>query len=1178
MSNPGKFVLDFVGNVAKGIAGPVIGTGEDLGTDIYNEAHGTNLTPQQRAQQMAGPLGAVGRAGQDVSQATGTARNLASNIAGTAVLAAGGAIGKTAASGLGAEGAAEGAGLGAKVAAGAAKGAVEGAAVGGSFGAAQGVGSANSPGKFGLDFIQGAGEGAAFGGAVGGAVPALKPVKPMTEAGATTLFTGGGDIAKPSDNFQPEDLQKMAESDDPKAVAKQLEPVTGKVLAQEIAPAIVKTNDPNVAANIIDRSVNNKLTPGGLETPQAPSLPQGPPPPTPTDNINTPQQVEGQASAAIANEPSLLAQTSALPDQTAEERQAELDASANAHMQKVKEFQNRPQPTPEDESLFSTAPQDFMHGPNDEPAAQSKIGDLGVITKMTDILNSGGTVDEALKHYMDNTPGANYQDAYKAVNDLREQSPESLNQSKINQTLNPRYEEGRNLVASPVGAADNDSVMTKTRMAHNAIMREGAKAVVEVRQLDSHDLQLMDAARDKTPEQVANAAHSTANDSAQFLKAWQATTNYDNLAQGIGSGGLEQQVAFRQNHLLTRYTTAGEDTGALSRQASAQERIRPGYGTGRTNEGQPRFDNFLQDLEHDVQVKSNDIGQLTFSKSLGEAYPAQVAQGNLPGGYKQINLPFAKGISLPSDIADELNKRAVNPATGALKGYDTLNSALKSLKLGGGLFHGLSVLGSFGGQQIASGKALTNPGAIGNVMKATFSDKAMTAQMSQLDQQGVLRAADRLGLEYNRFGVSADVGGTGKINNLPFLKQIHQSIFGRQIPMMKLLTLQQKLQDAGIDPKNMSDEDIQYGTKMAKELNQNYGGMNRMIQGLTPNQFRVVSRALLATDYTEGQLKTLGDAFTKGGADGKLAREVVAGKALLWGGIATAAGAAGGEFQGMSPKQVAEDIAMKAINPSFQFGQNTIGLPETQLSEFTKPIVGSIKNASQGANAANPIKDFFSARLAGVPALGEEIASNRTYSGNALRGTDYYGRPISDKQTAANLASTVAPIPLSQTAQTATGGQSLGAAIGNTLGLNVKPTYPASYAPIAGQTYIQELEQTPGVSSTKITQTTKFYDLLEQNARNKTKITTQVQKAIQAGNTQKAQQIVQNYNQKLISTLMPWAKQGGTQYLDSTMLQSLQSAELTPGKASENIPYIRKTNPTSIGAPIPALASSPTNQ
>lgn len=1118
MSNPAKFVLDFVGNVAKGVAVPVIGTGEDIGTDIYNEAHGTHLTPQQRAQQMSGPLGAVGRAGQDVSQATGTARNLAGNVAGTAALGFGGEIGGAVAEKVGAEGVGgldEGASLGAKVAAGATKGAVEGATVGGSLGAAQGVGSANSPGKFGLDFVQGAAEGAAFGGAVGGAVPAIANRAPLNEYG----FIGGSHkIPKPSDNFQPEDLQKMADSEDPKAIQKQLEPVTGKVVAQEIAPAIAKSNDPNVAANIIDRSVNSKLTPDGLETPNPSPAPAPLPVATPVTDINTPQQVAGQASQAEAN---------------------------------------------------------FINAPDEEGPVASKVTKASTMSGMNDILNTGGTVDEALNHYMENTPGSNYGDAQDAFATLRGQNPDSLNQGNINSVLNPRYEEGKNLVASPVTARDTDSVSTKTRMAHNAIMREGAKAIVEVRQLDSHDMQLMDAARDKTPEQVADAANSTAHDPAQFLKAWQSTTNYDNLAQGIGSGGLGQDVAFRQNHLLTKYNALPDEEGFTpSPEGSAQQALRPGYAQGRNGGGTPRFDDFLQDLEHDVQTKSSNIGQLTFSKSLGEAFPDQVAQGNLPAGYRQVNLPFAKGVSLPSDVADKLNKRAIDPATGALKDYDTLNSAIKSLKLGGGAFHGLNVLGSFGGQQIASGKAFTDPSAIGNVMKATFSDKAMSTQMNQLDKDGVLRAADRLGLEYNRFGVSADVGGTGKINNLPFLKQAHEAIFGRQIPMMKVLTLQQKLQDAGIDPKNMSDEDIQNGTKLAKQLNQNYGGMNRMIQGLTPNQFKVVSRALLATDYTEGQLKTLGNAFTKGGADGKLAREVVAGKALLWGGIATAGGAAGGEFKGMNPKQVAEDIAMKAVNPSFQFGSNTIGLPETQLSEFTKPVAGSIKNAQEGANATNPLKDFFTARAAAIPALGEEVLSNRTFSGQALHGTDYYGRPIPGKTVAANIASTLAPIPLSQTAQTATGQQSLGAAIGNEAGLNVKPTYPASYAPIAGQTYIQELEQTPGVTPAKITQTTKFYDLLEQTARNKSKVTTQVQTAIQSGNRQKADQIIQSYNQKLIQRLMPWASQGGKQYLDSTMLQSLQSAVLTPDKAAEDIPYLKKTNPTSIGAPIPALATN----
>ena len=1027
-----------------------------------------------------------------------------------------------------------------KVAGGAAQTAVGGAAVGAAQGVAQGV--ANTKQKLNaknltLDFLQGAESGAQQGaefGSLAGATGANRSFnRGLGENGPVGAIGGMLKKAAKPGLVDDDTAAELAKETDSAKIEKKLEPTTGPVVAKDVAPAVAMTNDPNVAKNIINNDIQDKLSPATPPEPETP-IPQ----PTATDNVTSPQGVS-------AEEQSL--------------------------------YDSQPQNIPEQKPL-----REFMNAPGEEPSGTSSVSHLQTLQEMGDILQNGGTVDEALAHYMDKH-NADYGTAQDAFGELR--NSQGFKNGDINAGLNPRYEEGKDLVGSKIPAGDVDSVMTKTRMAHNAIMREGTKAIVEVRQLAPEDLQLMDEARDKTPEQVGQLA-TRAKDPAQFLRAYQATKNYDDYAQGIGSGGLGQDVAYRQNHLLSKYMMSPEEEALQSQaedelekppenQGRAQQPTRPGYAMGRNGGGIPRNENFLQDLEQDVGVKSQHIAQLTFAKSLGEAFPDQVAQGNLPNGYSQVKLPFAKGISLPNDIADELNKRAPVTTSGALKGYDTVNSALKNLKLGGGLFHSVNVAGTFIGQQIASGKLFTHPEDAAEVLKSTFSPEAMKDKMSELDNQGMLRAADRLGLEYNKFGVQADVGGHGKLDNIPILKQIHESTFGRQIPMMKMLTLQQKLADAGIDPKNMSDEDIQTGTKIAKEINQNYGGINRMIQGLTPGQFKTMSRVLLATDYTEGQLRTLTDAFSKGGAEGRLAREAVIGKALLFAGVATAAGALGGEFKGQTPKQIAGDILMKTINPDFQFGGYTVGLPETQLSEFAKPVAESIANAHKGDNAANPFKDFLTARLAAVPSEAEQLATNRNFQGNPLHGTDYFGRPISGAQTVANLVSGLVPIPASEAAQTATGQQNVAEGIANTAGLNVKPTYPTSYAPIAGQTYISELEKTPGVSKKQIAADTEFFDLLEQGVHNKNKVLNQMEAAIAKHNPKKADQLMNSYNQNLLQSLLPWQKSGGTVYLDTTMLQLLKTAQITYKKANENVAYDVKTNPTAYGVPISALAQTP---
>jgi hypothetical protein len=989
-------------------------------------------------------------------------------------------------------------------------------------------------------------------------------------------------------SISDETAASLAKETDSGKVEKQLTPTTGPVVAKDVAPAVAMTNDPNVAKNIVANDLSEKTAPaepdlskytddqlhkmgfnvpGGMDAKtaayiptedingnptqpysyneQLPGMEQGTPPasipePTATDNINTPQTVS-------AEEESL--------------------------------YNSQPENIPEQKPL-----REFMNAPGEEAKGVSGVSHLQTLQEMHAILQNSGIAGDALAHYMEKNPGATYTDAQDALSELR--NSEGFENGKLNSSLNPRYEEGRELVGSKIPEGDTNSVMTKTRMAHNAIMREGTKAIIETRKLGSDDLSLMDEARDKTPQQVGELADK-AKDPAQFLRAYQAVKNYDDFAQGIGSGGLGQDVAYRQNHLLSKYMMSPEDEAKQSQldlpegeeqptnQGRAKQPTRPGYAQGRNGGGIPQNENFLQDLEQDVGVKSQHIAQLTFSKSLGEAFPDQVAQGNLPAGYSQVKLPFAKGVSVPNDIADELNSRAPVNTKGLLKGYDTINSVMKNLKLGGGLFHSVNVAGTFIGQQIASGKLFSHPQDAASVIKATFSDDAMDDKMSELDKQGMLRASDRLGLEYNKFGVQADIGSTSKLDNIPLLKQIHESTFGRQIPMMKLLTLQQKLTDAGIDPKNMSDEDIKTGTKLAKEINNNYGGINRMIQGLTPGQFKVASRVLLATDYTEGQLKTLADAFSKGGVDGRLAREAVIGKALLFAGVATAAGALGGEFKGQTSKQIAGDIIYKTINPKFQFGGYTVGLPETQLSEFAKPVAESIADAKNGDNASGPLKDFLTARLAALPSEANQLATNRNYEGNPIHGTDYYGRPISTGQTIANTLSGLVPIPASEAAQTATGQQSIGESIANTAGLETNPTYPLSYAPVAGQTYIQELEQTPGVPKQQISKDTMFFNLLEKGSHGKDTVIQQAEAAIAQKKPQVADKIISNYNQKLLESLLPWQKSGGTVYLDTTMLSLLKTAEITYKKANENVAYDVKTNPTAYGVPIAALAQTP---
>lgn len=1022
---------------------------------------------------------------------------------------------------------------GGKVAGGLAKGAVEGATIGGPQGVAQGATSTQplNAKNLSLDFIQGAGEGAALGGAVGAAVPAVQSAQPLNEAGGLN-----NQIPKPSDQFAPEDLQKMADSKTTDfQIQKQLEPVTGKVVAQEIAPAIGKATDPNAVANIIDNSVNKKVAPAVPDVPPA-STPL--PAPTPVSDINTPDQVAGQASA---------------------EEQSLVDSGQKLEPK-------------------------FLNTPGEEPPMPSQTSKAGAMQGMTDILNSGGTTDEAISHYFETIPGSTSGEAKEALNNVI--SSDGIDKSKINSTLNPQYNE----VNFPE-AKSKDAAVLNGQYANNKVIQAGQPAVDAMQQLDEHDLELTRHLRGNVPAEIINQAH----DPEQFAEAVGTLKDYNDYTQAAGAK-LGQDIPYRQNYgLRTPYASPEPVEGAAQPVAGqptnvsyTKQALYKTYQEALDNGEKPRNATALEDLQNDVSQRSHDHAQLALANGLEQTYPGQVKiinQGQIPAGYRQLLIPGGDKIFMPNDIADDINERQMSQqATGALGRYDQINAAGKNLELGGGLFHGTNTGGIFVGQQIASGKLLTNPEAAGNVVKNMFSDSATKQYMNNLGEEGtfdeghsVINAADVAGLNYSNassdVGKPGDEGLVGKIASIPVLKQIHQAIFERQIPTMMMETFRQKT--SGLDIFGNAD-DREQAIKIAKGINNEYGHLNRDVQGLTPKQFQRASRFLLATDYQEGQLRTLASAFTKGGPEGQLAREAVFGKALVFGGLATLGAEAGGDFKDQTPKQVALAIMNKAINPSFDIADYKVGLPATQISNVAKPIEESIASAKKGEGIAAGPEDFASSHAAFLPSKAEEFGTNKNFEGNPVYGKDYFGRPISAASTAENAVSGILPIPLAQTAQTATGNQSVGAAIANTVGLNTSPQYNLNYAPIAGQTYVQQLQDTPGVPKAKIQQTTQFFDLLGQGSKGKTATIDAAEKAIIAKQPEKADKIIANYNQQLIAKLIPWAKSGGTNYLDSTMLQLLRTAEVTYKKANENVKYDVKTNPTAYGVPISALPQQQT--
>lgn len=1001
--------------------------------------------------------------------------------------------------------------------------------------------------------------------------------------------------------------QDLANNSDTKQIEKQLTPKVGAVVAKDVAPAVAQANDPNIVKNIVDNDVQQKLQLGVQSTdtvtnpntgetrdatefekmraqelgvhPQEfvnqqqmqPQATQPLPAPTSTSDINTTQDVQAQEQA--------LSQ----PQQPNPEEQS-LNASGE-------QLASR-------ETTAQSAPPSFMNAPGE--SGNSHVGTLGAVTTAHDMLNQGVPVESVVQQYMEQT-NSSLKEAQDTVSNLVNNS--SVDRSNVNSSLNPRKDE-----PSFAPTSSKEGAIINSKYAGSKVQAEAAPALKALQGLDEHDLELTRSLRGRNPAEVINQAH----DPEAMAQAVSALKDYNDYTQAAGNK-LGQDIPYRQNYGLYTPYDKPEETGTNS----AQEPLQPGmanptnaaYTKGRVfntheeaiNNGyRPKNASALEDLQNDVAMRSRDQSRLALQKGLEDTYGAdnvkRINGDQLPAGYHQLLIPNGDHLALPANIADKINTRQMYKYTEgktgtAMKVYDAGNSIGKESELGGGTFHGFNTLGSFTGDQLLSGNLFKDPAALGKVSKNFFSQGATDKYFENLDNipsggidqtHSVLDGMKASGYDPSKLGQDVPIPGekgiAGKFAELPGLKQIHEAVFKREIPTMLAEQFRQKTQGLDIFG-NAADREK--AITIMKSINKPLGTIDHDIDGLTPKQFKVAGRVLLAPGYQEGQMMALYDALTKGGVEGQIARQSVFGKALLFGGLATLGAAAGGNFQGQTPTQVALSIMHKMVNPQFDIAGYNVSTPATPISEIGKPInklVSSVKGGKNvGQGIASGVEDFANSRAAFLPAQAEELATNQNYEGNAIHGSDYFGRPINAAHDVLNEAEDVSPIPISNAGQVASGQENIGAALANTAGLSTSPQYNLNYAPIAGQTYVQQLEQTPGVPKAQIASDTQFFDLLEQGSKSKTKVTDNAIKAIAAKNPAKAQQLVDNYNQQLVATLTPWIKSGGNQYFDATMSSLLRSAELTYKKANENVSYDVQSNPTAYGVPIQALASSPTS-
>lgn len=921
---------------------------------------------------------------------------------------------------------------------------------------------------------------------------------------------------RPSQQLSSEDLNDIAQSDNPKEIANKIEPVTGPVVAQKIAPSVATDTDGATVKNQIDNSLNQHLS-GGI------------PEPTPVSNVNTPQQVNQEAAAA---------------------------------------------PQSYEEALNAQAPpieKPFLNAPGDEPQ-NTHVNELAAVSEMRDMINAGEPLQDAVQHYR-NLTGADPMQSEKVLNDMLS-SDKDLQKGMVNGNLNPQHGQATFPEAK---LGDNERPILNAQAAQKSVGRLAETAITDMKQLSPKDLALVRSLKGHDPSEVL----AQAADKNQFQKVIDDLKNYNDYTQAAGSG-LGQNLPYRQNYgIRTPYEqpeiAPGEaGTSKLPTDTSyTKQRIYKTHEEALANGAVPKYDNAIQDLAADAFQRSHDQAQLALEKGFQEAYPGQIKIGQIgyqpgEGTYHQLLVPGGENISLPSDIADKINARQpYNETNPNWQKYDNLNAEAKNLKLGGGLFHGTTTLGTFTAQQLASGHGLSS---VGEAISKGFSTDAYNQYQSDLQDSGHLRAFDQMGLTYKQPDVAADVEGKGKLSNIPVLKQMHDAVFGRMLPFMKMRSLEQWMTDNNVDPNNMTQEQIDEGTKISKTLNNAYGGQNRAIQGLTDKQYTVASRALLSTDYTTGQLASLRDAFLKGGPEGKLARQIVFGKALLFGGLATAGAAAGGEFKDQTPQQVAIDILHKFVNPSFTMGGYKVGLPATQISLLEKPLEQTISGAQNG-HLLQGVQNFANSRLAAVPSEALQLAGNKDYLGQPIYGSDTHGRPISAGSSAEEIASTVLPIPAAQGLKTASGSQSPLAGLANLAGLNTTPQENNNNLPVAEQTYLDQLKQA-GKDPQVIQDTNSLFNTLKKQTKSGTGVSEEINKDLAKGDVQSAQQAAQNYNQQFIAKLKPLI-QKNPGILTQQVAQELESGliQLDNSSIETRLKSILQ-NPQKYGIKTPALQSS----
>jgi hypothetical protein len=489
----------------------------------------------------------------------------------------------------------------------------------------------------------------------------------------------------------------------------------------------------------------------------------------------------------------------------------------------------------------------------------------------------------------------------------------------------------------------------------------------------------------------------------------------------------------------------------------------------------------------------------------------------------------ATGKSLHSNIVSRALRSAEKHPVGA---YDTINANLKYSILGGGTFHAVTTAGSVAGQQVMRAVAhpLQIPGmigdnvklAIGTLSKAShetqMADYVATGQKGFADMVGVItRAKDILG--------DANVNWLDKVKDSSAnpIKAIHDMVFDRQIPEAKMMILKQSMLSKfkGMDFHAPTAEQVAYGRDVASAVN-NLGGINRAVEGLSPKVAKNLSRVLLATDFTEGKFRILGNAVTSLGPKGNIARQMIVGKSLLFAIPGLTAMTVAGKLDWNNGDEVRQAIWNQLMDPSIPVDEKgsanktnpngtnqAIHFPSTYLSELGKILKPALDPLSP--NKFQGAIDYATNRSAAAIGVGSRLIQNKDFFGNPIYGQDANGNDMTPLQVAGNVANQVSPIPLVQGAKTVLNGQNIRDSALNTLGLRVS----------------NDANSASGIHSAAVND---FYNTWGMAQSAKSKVVKQINALVASGNTSQAVRKAEEHNATIEGRLKPFKDKYSSHY------------------------------------------------